>query len=102
MPPGWVWSTSITSVSSRSRSPLREPHGARHYNEPMLDRRKEHKWPAEGATRVPYWVYQDQDIYREEQQRIFHGPTWSYLCLEAELPEPGSFVTTFVGEMPLV
>ena len=59
-------------------------------------------WPAEGATRVPYWVYQDQDIYREEQERIFRGPTWSYLCLEAELPEPQSFVTTFVGEMPVV
>ncbi|HET7672732.1 MAG TPA: Rieske 2Fe-2S domain-containing protein [Burkholderiales bacterium] len=59
-------------------------------------------WPTEGATRVPYWVYQDADLYREEQRRIFHGPTWSYLCLEAELPEAGSFITTFVGEMPVV
>src|SRR5918994_1956407 len=58
----------------------------------MLDR----SWPAEGVTRVPYWVYQD------EQERIFRGPTWSYLCLEAELPEPKSFVTTFVGDMPVV
>jgi anthranilate 1,2-dioxygenase large subunit/terephthalate 1,2-dioxygenase oxygenase component alpha subunit len=62
----------------------------------------ERSWPAEGATRVPYWVYQDQDIYAEEQARIFRGPTWSYLCLEAELPEPGSFLTTFVGDMPVV
>jgi anthranilate 1,2-dioxygenase large subunit/terephthalate 1,2-dioxygenase oxygenase component alpha subunit len=59
-------------------------------------------WPAEGVTRVPYWVYQDEDIYREEQERIFRGPTWNYLCLEAELPEPKSFVTTFVGDMPVV
>jgi anthranilate 1,2-dioxygenase large subunit/terephthalate 1,2-dioxygenase oxygenase component alpha subunit len=59
-------------------------------------------WPAEGATRVPYWVYQDEDVYRLEQERIFRGATWSYLCLEAELPEPGCFVTTFVGEMPVV
>ena len=64
----------------------------------MLDR----TWPAEGATRVPYWVYQDPDVYREEQERIWLGPTWSYLCLEAELPEPGSFLTTFVGDMPVV
>src|SRR5258705_445316 len=42
-------------------------------------------WPAEGATRVPYWVYQDEEGYAEEQVRIFRGPTWSYLCLEAEL-----------------
>ena len=59
-------------------------------------------WPAEGATRVPYWVYQDEDLYKEEQERIFRGATWSYLCLEAELPEPGSFLTTFVGDMPVV
>jgi phenylpropionate dioxygenase-like ring-hydroxylating dioxygenase large terminal subunit len=62
----------------------------------------ERAWPAEGVTRVPYWVYQDEDIYREEQTRIFRGPTWNYLCLEAELPEPKSFVTTFVGDMPVV
>jgi phenylpropionate dioxygenase-like ring-hydroxylating dioxygenase large terminal subunit len=59
-------------------------------------------WPAEGATRVPYWVYQDEEIYRQEQTRIFRGPTWNYLCLEAEIAEPKSFVTTFVGEMPVV
>jgi phenylpropionate dioxygenase-like ring-hydroxylating dioxygenase large terminal subunit len=59
-------------------------------------------WPAEGVTRVPYWVYQDEDVYRQEQERIWLGKTWSYLCLEAELPEPRSFVTTFVGDMPVV
>jgi phenylpropionate dioxygenase-like ring-hydroxylating dioxygenase large terminal subunit len=62
----------------------------------------ERSWPAEGATRVPYWVYQDEAIYREEQVKIWRGDTWSYLCLEAELPAPKSFVTTFVGEMPVV
>jgi anthranilate 1,2-dioxygenase large subunit/terephthalate 1,2-dioxygenase oxygenase component alpha subunit len=62
----------------------------------------ERSWPAEGATRVPYWVYQDEDVYREEQARIFRGATWSYLCLEAELPEPQTYVTTFVGDMPVV
>jgi phenylpropionate dioxygenase-like ring-hydroxylating dioxygenase large terminal subunit len=59
-------------------------------------------WPAEGVTRVPYWVYQDEDLYRQEQERIFRGETWNYLCLDAELPEPLSFLTTFVGEMPVV
>jgi len=59
-------------------------------------------WPAEGATRVPYWVYQDEDIYAREQERIFRGATWSYLCLEAELAAPKSFLTTFVGDMPVV
>ena len=59
-------------------------------------------WPEEGVTRVPYWVYQDEDIYRREQERIFRGATWNFLGLEAELPKPGDFKTTFVGEMPVV
>ncbi len=59
-------------------------------------------WPIEGATRVPYWVYQDEEIYRSELERIWRGPTWNYLSLEAEIAEPKSFVTTFVGDMPVV
>jgi len=59
-------------------------------------------WPAEGITRVPYWVYQDEDIYAREQERIYRGATWNFLGLEVELPAPGDFKTTFVGEMPVV
>ncbi len=59
-------------------------------------------WPAEGLARVPYWIYQDAEIYRREQERIFRGATWNFLGLEAELPRPGDFKTTFVGEMPVV
>lgn len=59
-------------------------------------------WPAEGVTRVPYWVYADQAIYEREQRRIFQGDTWSYLCLEAELPGPNTWRTSTLGEMPVV
>src|SRR5690606_26021399 len=44
----------------------------------------------------------DPDIYAAEQQHIFRGPRWNYLCLEAELPEVGSYRTTFAGETPVV
>jgi phenylpropionate dioxygenase-like ring-hydroxylating dioxygenase large terminal subunit len=59
-------------------------------------------WPAEGNTRVPYWVYQDEAIYRLEQERIFRGATWNFVGLDAELPEIGDFKSTFVGDMPVV
>ena len=62
----------------------------------------ERAWPAEGVTRVPYWIYQDQDIYAREQERIFRGATWNFLGLDAELPQPGDFKTTFVGELPVI
>jgi anthranilate 1,2-dioxygenase large subunit/terephthalate 1,2-dioxygenase oxygenase component alpha subunit len=58
-------------------------------------------WPA-GLTRVPYWVYQDQGVGRDEQARIFEGPAWHYLCLEIDVPETGSYRTTMMGAMPVV
>ena len=59
-------------------------------------------WPVESLARVPYWVYQDEDIYRAELRRLFEGPVWNFVGLEAELPEPGVYRTTFVGEMPVI
>jgi phenylpropionate dioxygenase-like ring-hydroxylating dioxygenase large terminal subunit len=59
-------------------------------------------WPPEGLTRVPYWLYADGDIYEQEQARIFRGPTWNFLCLEAELPKPGSYRRSSLGAMPVV
>ena len=58
-------------------------------------------WPA-GLTRVPYRVYQDQDIAYAEQARVFEGPAWNYLCLEIDIPNPGDYRTTFMGSMPVV
>jgi anthranilate 1,2-dioxygenase large subunit/terephthalate 1,2-dioxygenase oxygenase component alpha subunit len=60
------------------------------------------QWPAEGLTRVPYWIYSDGDIYDQEQARIFQGPSWSFLCLEAELPGPNSYRRSSLGAMPVV
>ena len=53
-------------------------------------------------TRVPYAVYQRQDILEQEQKCVYEGPAWNYLCLEAEIPEPGRYRTTFVGQTPVV
>lgn len=59
-------------------------------------------WPEAGLTRVPYEVYRSPQQAQREQQRIFQGPTWNYLCLEADLPEAGHYRSTFVGETPVV
>jgi len=59
-------------------------------------------WPAEGLTRIPYWIYSDRDLYAEEQARIFRGDAWTFLCLEAELPRPNTFRTSNLGDMPVV
>jgi phenylpropionate dioxygenase-like ring-hydroxylating dioxygenase large terminal subunit len=58
-------------------------------------------WPA-GLTRVPFWVYRDPDVARDEQTRVFEGPGWNYLCLEIDVPETGDYRTTMMGAMPVV
>jgi nitrite reductase/ring-hydroxylating ferredoxin subunit len=60
------------------------------------------QWPAEGLTRVPYWIYSDADIFEAEQERIFQGATWNFLCLEAELPGPNTYRRSNLGAMPVV
>jgi len=59
------------------------------------------KWTPQ-LSRVPYSVYADGDVHDKEEARIFQGETWNYLCLEAEIPDTGSYRTTFVGETPVV
>jgi anthranilate 1,2-dioxygenase large subunit/terephthalate 1,2-dioxygenase oxygenase component alpha subunit len=59
-------------------------------------------WRGPGLTRIPYAVYTDAGTAQQEQERVFHGPTWHYLCLDAELPEAGSYRTTFVGDTPVI
>jgi anthranilate 1,2-dioxygenase large subunit/terephthalate 1,2-dioxygenase oxygenase component alpha subunit len=60
------------------------------------------KWPDEGLTRVPYWIYSDRNLYEEEMARVFRGRTWHFLCLEVELPKPNTYRTSHVGDMPVV
>lgn len=64
--------------------------------EPLL------KFPTEDGSRIPYAVFSSQAVYELEQERIFRGPTWSFLGLEAEIPNPGDFKSTFVGDTPVV
>ena len=56
----------------------------------------------ETLTRVPYWVFQTAETYRQEQERVFQGPSWHYLALGVELPEPGDFRVTRIGETSVV
>jgi anthranilate 1,2-dioxygenase large subunit len=59
-------------------------------------------WPRNDYSRVPFDLYHDPEIYRREQARVFRGPVWVVLGLEAEIPTPGDFIVTHVGETPVV
>ena len=59
-------------------------------------------WPREGLTRVPYALYSDADLYVRERRQLFMGATWNFLCLEIEIPNPGDYRATFVGDVPVI
>ena len=63
---------------------------------PLLD------WPEAGNSRVPYRAFADAEIHAAEQKRIFQGETWQLLCLADEIPNPGDYKTTYVGETPVI
>lgn len=52
--------------------------------------------------RVPYEVFTDQAYYDQEQEKIFRGETWSFVGLEAELPNKGDFKATAIGDTPVI
>lgn len=60
------------------------------------------RWPAGGATRVPYRVFSDPAIYQMEQEKIFRGPIWHYLCLTVEVKNPGDIRTSWIGDTPII
>jgi anthranilate 1,2-dioxygenase large subunit len=62
---------------------------------------RQYVWPGD-LTEIPDWVYTDEAIYQREIERIFHGPTWNYVALEAEIPNTGDFIRSHVGPTPVV
>jgi anthranilate 1,2-dioxygenase large subunit len=59
-------------------------------------------FPSNALSEVPFRVYTDPEQYRLEQERIFKGPTWNYLCLAGEIANPGDWVATTIGEVAIV
>ncbi len=60
------------------------------------------RFPGKGLSEIPYDLYTDEALYKQELKRIYRGPVWNYLCLACEIPEPGDYRTTFVGETPVI
>ena len=63
---------------------------------------RQYVWPGNDLTVIPDWVYTDQYVYEREVEKIFHGRTWNYVALEAEVPNAGDFIRSNVGPTPVV
>ena len=61
-----------------------------------------YRWPEEGLTHIPDWVYTSDEIFARERERIFLGDTWNFVALEAEIPDAGCFKRSYVGDVPVI
>ncbi len=50
---------------------------------------------------LPQWVLTDPEIYQLELQKVF-GRTWQFLAHESEFKEPGSYVTRWMVNDPVL
>ncbi len=57
---------------------------------------------AKDFSSIGYKVFHSEEIYDRERSHIFSGNLWNYVCLDVELAEPGSFITTYIGDIPVL
>ena len=55
-----------------------------------------------GSSRIPFAAYTDEALHRRELERFFYRGHWCYVGLEAEIPNPGDFKRTAVGERSVI
>jgi salicylate 5-hydroxylase large subunit len=59
-------------------------------------------WAPDASSRVPYELYTDPAIYRDELERLFYRGHWGYVGLAAEIPHAGDFKRSAIGERSVI
>lgn len=60
------------------------------------------QWTTAGSSQVPFWAYTRDDLHKRELERLFYAKHWCYVGLEAEIPNPGDFRRSVVGERSVI
>ncbi|NBS64714.1 MAG: salicylate hydroxylase [Betaproteobacteria bacterium] len=60
------------------------------------------RWESDGTHRIPFLAYTSDELYRRELERFFYKNHWCYVGLEAEIPNPGDYKRTAIGERSVI
>ena len=71
-------------------------------NAPTLSPNELSRWSDPGSSRIPFWVYTDEQLHKRELDKIFYGEHWSYVGLDIEIPNTGDYKLSFVGERQVI
>ncbi len=59
-------------------------------------------WNPDDTSRIPFSVYTDEQLYQKELDTFFYHKHWCYVGLAVEIPEPGDFKRTVIGERSVI
>ncbi|MEL0082296.1 MAG: aromatic ring-hydroxylating dioxygenase subunit alpha [Gammaproteobacteria bacterium] len=58
-------------------------------------------WP-KAINEVPKEIFLREDIYQLELEKLFNGPLWHPVAHVSEVPNPGDYKTSYLGEVPIL
>lgn len=60
------------------------------------------QWESDQTSRIPFMAYQGHAQHEKELERFFYRKHWCYVGLEAEIPNPGDFKRSAIGERSVI
>ncbi len=59
-------------------------------------------WSGDSTHPIPFGVYTDPNRHKLELERFFYNKHWCYVGLEAEIPNPGDYKRSSIGERSVI
>jgi hypothetical protein len=57
-------------------------------------------WKYEDTSKIPFSAYTNEEIHKQELEKLFYKSHWCYVEFEAEITQPSDFKRTMIGEKP--
>ena len=59
-------------------------------------------WENDKPSRIPFMAYTGVEQHKKELERFFYRGHWCYVGLEAEIPNPGDYKRSAIGERSVI